>query len=166
MPKKLYLIRHSYAEPISGGLDFDRKLTHKGQNTIRSLGKNLTEKKVDLSLILCSPVRRAKETAINLVEELNSHEQIIKYENIIYNASIRELLSIVNKIPNKYTSVALIGHNPAITFLGEYITGTTIGNMNPASVVIIEIKKLKWTQITKGVGIFEEYYHSNHFPNV
>lgn len=162
MSRKIYLIRHSYAEDSRGKKDFDRKLTLEGQSTVRALGRHLINQNFDPDIILCSSSVRTVETAVNLVEELEMNEGAVEYLNVIYNASVRELLEVLNAISNDHKSVAIIGHNPTITFFGEYLSGSIIGNMEPSGIVTIKVDKLKWSEISQGTGIFEGYYHPNH----
>ncbi len=162
MSTKLYLIRHSYAEEPNGKRDFDRRLTLEGQSTVRALGRYLINKNFNPDIILCSSSVRTRETAVNLVEELEMNEQVIDYKDVIYNASVREMLGVLTEISDAHKSVAIIGHNPAVTYFGEYLTNSGIGNMEPSGVVTIKFDKLKWKEVSQGSGIFEEYYHPNH----
>ena len=144
MKRKLHLIRHSYAEnPTNSQSDIDRRLTLEGQTTIRALGRYLSNQGFDPSKILCSTAARTRETAINLLEELDLSERIVDYLEVIYNASLRELLALVNACDGGHKEIAIIGHNPAITFFGEYLTGAAIGNMQPSSIVSVEFDNMK-----------------------
>lgn len=162
MNRTLYLIRHSYAEEPGGKTDKERTLTLKGQSTVRALGRYLINEKFDPDVILCSDSVRTRETAINLVEELEMNEQTVNYSSIIYEASVRELLQLVNEQSDSTKEVAIIGHNPTITFFGEYLTGASIGNMQPSSVVSIRFESAKWNEVSQGTGIFVSYYHPDH----
>ena len=162
MNRTLYLIRHSYAENPNDKPDFERSLTLEGQSNVRALGRYLINEKFDPDRILCSSSRRTTETAINLVEELEMNEQNISYHDKIYEASVRELLEIINDLDSSNKSIALIGHNPTITFFGEYLTGASIGNMQPCSIVTIRLEKTSWSDISQGSGIFVSYYHPSH----
>lgn len=160
--KKLYLIRHSYAESAHEGKDFERNLTLRGQSTVRALGRYLASVDFKPEVILCSSSVRTTETAVNLVEELEMSERMIQYHDVIYNASVREMLSLLNDVTDDYEEVAMIGHNPTITFLGEYLSGAAIGNMEPSGVVTIHVDQLSWAEVSQGVGVFKGYYHPDH----
>lgn len=86
-------------------------------------------------------------------------EKIIAFKEIIYNAAVRELLSLVNEMENSNKEVAIIGHNPTITYFAEYVTGAGIGNMEPSSIVTISFESVKWNEISQGSGIFVSYFH-------
>ena len=102
-----------------------------------------------------------EDTAINLAEELGITEQVIDYDEKIYEASVRELLEIVNGIENSAKSVLLIGHNPAFSFFGEYLTGTDFAGMEPCGLLTIEFDHVSWSEISQGSGNFVSYYHPN-----
>ncbi len=159
MSKKLYLIRHSYAETSNDKPDVDRKLTLEGQSKVRALGRYLIKREFNPDIIFSSSAVRTRETAIILVEELGINEHIIEFNDVIYTASVREILAIINGIADHHQSIALIGHNPVITFFGEYITSEPVNHMDPIGVVTITFKKRKWSKISQGTGIFEGYYH-------
>ena len=162
MKRTLYLLRHSYAESSRGVKDFDRALTTSGQNMVRTLGRKLQSDGVNIKQVICSSAARAKETVINLIEEVEITEQLIKYEERVYEASVRELLEIVNSIDDGLKTVMLVGHNPSISFFGEYLTAASIGNMEPCGMVTIKFDNLNWEEVSQGTGTFVSYYHPNH----
>lgn len=162
MNRKLYLIRHSYAEEPGNKSDIDRSLTLEGQSTVRALGRHLIKASFQPQVIYCSSANRTRETAINLVEELEMNEHVITYSDIIYNASVRELLSLLNQAEKATKEIAIIGHNPTITYFAEFLTGTGVGNMEPAGVVTVKFEKINWSEVSQGVGSFISYYHPSH----
>lgn len=166
MSKKLYLIRHSYAEEPGAKLDIERSLTLEGQSTVRALGRHLIKENFKPDIIYCSTAIRTRETASNLVEELGMNDHVIKYNEVIYNASVRELLAVLNDVEKGHREIAIIGHNPTITYFGEFITGSGIGNMEPCGVVTIKFDKVGWEEISQGTGTFVSYFHPNHSINV
>lgn len=159
MTRKLYLIRHSYAESPSGGADFDRSLTSEGMNSARELGRYLTNSSFNPTGILCSTALRARETVQNLIEELEINEKNVAYKDVIYNASVRELLIEINQIKPDLKEVALIGHNPTITYFAEYLTGESIGNMEPCGMATIVFQKIGWEGVSQASGKLDSYLH-------
>src|SRR5260370_7997788 len=67
---RLYLVRHATAEAQGAGGDAERALTPKGRLRMAEAAKGLRDLKVVPEIILTSPIRRAKETATILAEEL------------------------------------------------------------------------------------------------
>ena len=162
MPKTLYLIRHSYAEHPGSKPDKDRVLTAEGLNTVRALGRYLRKSSFNPTLVLSSSAVRTRETAIHLAEEIEMKEQHITYKDSIYNASVRELLQEVNAVVGSTKEVALIGHNPSITYFAEYLTGESIGNMDPSSLVTIRFDNLEWGEISQNSGSLQSHFHPKH----
>lgn len=142
-------------------MDFDRSLTIQGLNTVRALGRKLVEDQFNPELIISSNALRAEDTAINLMEELGIQEQVIQYEKKLYEASVREVLEIVNEAEASAKSVLLIGHNPTMSFFAEYLTGTGFAGMEPCGFVTIEFDGLKWSEVSQGTGTFVSYYPPN-----
>ena len=161
MKKKLYLIRHSYAEDPGVSRDFERPLTLVGQSTARALGRHLAKEDFEPHKVLCSPSIRTTETAQNLVEEWEVSETIIDFKEKIYNASVRELMLLINETEESVLNVVIIGHNPSISYLGEYLCNEGIGGMEPCSVVTIRLEDVKWEEVSQGDGIFVSYFHPN-----
>lgn len=161
MRRNLYLLRHSYADPPGGGKDFDRGLTMEGLNSVRALGRKLGDQDFNPDLIISSNAVRAEDTAINLAEELGISEQVITYDEKIYDASVRELLEILNGFGESAKSALMIGHNPAISFFGEYLTGNGFAGMEPCGLLTITFD-VSWSEISQGSGNFISYFHPNH----
>lgn len=161
MKKRLYLLRHSYAEPPGDSLDIDRKLTMEGISAARTMGRKLSSEQFNPQLILCSPASRAYETAMNLTEELDIAEQSIAIEDKIYEASVRELLEVVNRIDADAKNALLIGHNPSITYFGELLTSSNVGTMEPCGMLIIDFESTAWEEVSQASGVLVAYYHPN-----
>lgn len=159
MKRSLYLLRHSYAEPPGSVTDFERGLTIDGLNTVRALGRKLLEDNFNPEMIISSSALRAEDTGINLMEELGIQEQVIRYDEKLYEASVREVLEVINKIEKTVKTVLLIGHNPTLSFFAEYLTGTGFAGMEPCGFVTIEFESGNWAEISQGSGTFGSYYH-------
>ncbi len=132
-----------------------------GLTAVRALGRKLGEDDFDPDFIVSSNAVRAEDTAINLAEELGISEQLITYEEKIYEASVRELLEIVNEFEDNVKSALLIGHNPTLSFFGEYLTGNGFAGMEPCGILTIQFES-SWNELSQGSGNFVSYYHPNH----
>ncbi len=161
MKRKLFLLRHSYAESPGNKRDKERELTMEGISAARAMGRKMSEANFNPHQILCSTALRAESTAINLTEELGINEQVIIFEEKLYEASVREMLEIINSTEGSKKSILLIGHNPTISFFSEYLTATTIGDMEPCGMVTIQFEDLEWEEVTQGTGTFVSYNHPN-----
>ncbi|MEM6830963.1 MAG: histidine phosphatase family protein [Bacteroidota bacterium] len=141
--------------------DFERSLTMEGISTARALGRKLVNDRFNPHQIVCSPAVRAYDTAVNLSEELNINEQEIQKVDKLYEASVRELLEVVNDMEPTTESAILVGHNPSISYFAEMLTSSGIGNMEPCGLVMIDFEGITWKQISQASGTFVAYYHPN-----
>lgn len=150
--KELFLIRHAEAFAAdSGSKDFERSLTNKGMRDAAMTGAFMASQKMLPQVTYFSAAHRAAETARLICSHLGPTVHSVETEEL-YEASPRTLLQFINQLSEEYNSVTLIGHNPAITYLAEYLTKAEVGNMYPASLVQIKIENLKWSEISQGSG--------------
>ena len=158
MVKTLLLIRHANAEDTqSGGKDFDRHLTRLGQRNAAHAGKLILAHKYVPDMILCSKAARAKETAEIITSQIKFNDRQIKYHDELYDASVRTLFTAITEVDETSECLAVIAHNPGLTYLADYLTEAPLGNMVPASIVVIKFDDQQWTEISQNSGEFIEY---------
>ena len=112
--KTLTLLRHaksSWAEP--GAKDFDRPLNQRGREAARLVGRALKRRELRFDIVLASPAVRVRETLQEL-EKAYGSQLDISFDEQIYLASPKTLLSVVRALPDTAESVLLIGHNPGM----------------------------------------------------
>ena len=145
--KTLYLIRHaksSWKQPELS--DFERPLNKRGKNDAPFMGKLLSDKGVNPSLIISSPAKRASVTAKIIASEINYPKEKIVFDENIYEAAGRGLLEIISGMEEKYNSVMLFGHNPGLTVLHNNLSDHFIDNIPTCGVVALEFKT-SWNEI-------------------
>ena len=153
MTKQLYLMRHAEAVDKSHHqTDKDRELTPFGvQQSIR-MGAYLSGENFLLDVIYCSTAERARQTASLSAEKIKLDPQKIIAEGALYDASVRIFFDFINKLDNGYNNVMLIGHNPALSYLAEYLTRSEIGSMSPGGTAIIRFGITSWSEVGQGNG--------------
>jgi phosphohistidine phosphatase len=152
--KIIKLMRHaksSWANPDLA--DFARPLNPRGLWDAPFMGSVIFENDLRPDLIISSPAKRAKQTAI-LVKETAEVDAPIKYIEQIYEASPGALLKIVSTLSDQYNCVMLVGHNPGIEGFIKLLTGET-QTMPTASFAKINLKIEKWTEIEANCGKIE-----------
>ena len=122
----LYLIRHAIAvDAGSPGYEDDsqRPLTEKGRRKMRSVAKGLRSLGVEFDLILSSPFVRTRETAEILADVYKTKNKIAFSDNLVPSGDASRLISEINE---KYAvdSLALVGHEPALSTLIGVLVGT------------------------------------------
>ncbi len=158
MIKNLYLLRHARAEEkASGQQDIERMLNSKGLQNATRMGINFNQKKIQFDLIITSPAERAKTTASLIAEQIKYDTGRIHENAEIYEASIRTLLRAINQLKEEWNTILLVGHNPSISYLSEYVSNGEIGDMTTCGVSHIQFKKLEWKEITESSGQLVSY---------
>lgn len=153
--KTLYILRHaksSWEKPDIA--DFERPLNEAGLNTAPFMGELFYDRQLQPEVILSSPAKRAKQTAV-LIKETAGFKADIKYDERIYEASPQVLLQVVADAKGKHESLMLIGHNPGMEGLIRFLTGQR-ESMPTTALAIIELWVNSWDGIVAGSGTLKE----------
>jgi phosphohistidine phosphatase len=152
--KTLFVLRHaksSWDNPDWS--DFERPLNSRGLDAARFIGALVYERKFEPQIIISSPAKRAKQTAV-LVKELAEISKPVKYDERIYEASPLTLFNLIREFDEKYESVLIIGHNPGFENLVRVLTGETV-SMPTAALAKINLDIEKWSDVENGVNELE-----------
>ena len=153
--KKLYILRHAKSSWDQPGLaDFDRPLNQRGLITAPFMGELIARKEYLPDLIISSPAKRARQTAI-LVKESAGAGADIRYDEKIYEASPQALRQIVLELNDEIESVMVVGHNPGMEGFIRYLTGS-LEAMPTAALAYLTLNIEKWNELTAGSGILQE----------
>jgi phosphohistidine phosphatase len=149
--KTLYVLRHaksSWANPDSS--DFDRQLNERGLKDAPQMGAAIYENQFQPEIVLSSPAKRAKQTAI-LIKETAQIAGNIEFDERIYEASPFRLLQIISETSEKTESIMLVGHNPGLEGLIKILTGEP-QSMPTAALAVIDLDAENWDEITSASG--------------
>ena len=158
--KKLFIIRHAKSSWKDTSLDdFDRGLNKRGKKDIKFIAKWLKANRFYPDLILSSPARRAKDTLKQIVETLKLNDKIIRFDKSIYEATCDSLIDLLVQIDKRYDNLFLIGHNPALNELAEYLTNSVIFNIPTSGIFCVEFNISQWSEVRniKGIISFFEF---------
>jgi phosphohistidine phosphatase len=160
--KKLFLLRHAQTlEKRPDEKDIDRMLTPIGFQNANRMGMNLNNKSVQPDIIICSAAIRTQQTAESIAEHVSYDSNRVHVNIEVYDASIRTLLNVVNNLKEEWKTAVVIGHNPSISYLAEYITGEAVGNMSTCGLVSVQFKLDSWSEVSEGNGDFQFYEYPN-----
>ena len=147
--KTIYLVRHAkWYWGDQSTPDFDRPLNKRGKRDAPLMGDILNDKKIKPDLIISSPAKRAKKTAITIADKISYPKKKIVYKEELYEASINTIVKVLKKLDEKNNSVMIFGHNPGLTLFNNHISNRYIDNIPTCGVVTIETDK-KWNEIDK-----------------
>ncbi len=153
MVKDLYLIRHATAEDAGNSAmlrDFDRELTSKGVMQSARLGKYMADKGLVPQEVHCSPAVRTLKTATLVAEQMKLNDEAVKANETLYGGGPRGYLALVNSLSEEVHSVALVGHNPDITFFAEYLCTKDVGgSMKKGTLIHFRFENLNWAEVSQ-----------------
>ena len=148
--KKLFLLRHAKSSWSNPELDdFERPLNKRGHRDIPVMAKTITELKINPDFILSSPALRAAYTARNIAQMTGVPEELLQYHNLIYDASTSVLLNIVRNIDDKINCLLLVGHNPGLTSLANYLSDKRVENIPTCGLYGMELNILTWQKTSE-----------------
>lgn len=148
--KHLLVMRHAEASPAElNKSDFDRVLTSQGRMQAQQMALKLKAHEIFLENILVSPAERTFTTAKIVAETLGLAKDCIKPMNDIYDASLSQLLSVVQSVDNAYKTILLIGHNPGVSELCMLLSQENI-SLRPAEMCMFNFQSEFW-------GKFEQF---------
>jgi phosphohistidine phosphatase len=151
--KTLHLVRHAKADS-SGSIpkDYYRPLTSQGMMDAARMARNLAESGVNIDTIIASPAERTTRTAEIFADQLKFDSEKVVYHQELYDGRLQEYLAVINKIDESVTEAILVGHNPNISYIAEYLTGEAIGEVPTSGIVSIKFEINNWEEITKKSG--------------
>lgn len=164
MQRQLLIMRHAQAEEIQHEqLDRDRELTAKGQQEVLTMAFQLHQRKIALDAIHASIAVRTQKTASLVSDVMKVDAEAVFFQDDLYNSSIRTYLDFITRLDTKTKSVLLVGHNPAVSYLAEYLTKAEINSMPTAGICIVQFKALSWNDVAKDTGELVDFIYPEMF---
>jgi phosphohistidine phosphatase len=148
--KTLILVRH--AEASEGMSDKNRSLTSGGMIDAARMGKHLAPKLAGVQSLIASPAERTVMTSQVLAEQIGFDFDKLQTIDELYEGSPRHYLAVVNGLSESMTTVMIVGHNPTITYLAEYLSHEELGNIPTCGIVGITFEGITWGQVSGRLG--------------
>ena len=164
--KILYLVRHAEAAWMeSGQRDFDRPLKDCGRREAVELGQRLKADGILPGAILSSPALRATQTAEIIATELGFPVDSISFAENIYEATTANLIGIVQSLEDRHSSTMLIGHNPAMTWLINHLSGGHIANAPTCSIATLRTFSTRWEDAGPATADLLDFDYPGRIPD-
>ncbi len=111
--KTLHLLRHAKAaDRESSESDAERPLSDRGILACQAIAAHLAAISFSVDRVYCSPARRTKET-YNLIKD-SLGNAAVSFREKLYLISASDLLEMIAEVPEKVSSIMVIGHNPGL----------------------------------------------------
>ncbi|TNF86957.1 MAG: histidine phosphatase family protein [Gammaproteobacteria bacterium] len=115
---KLWLIRHAKSAWNEPGLaDFDRPLNARGERDGPNMAAWLAAQSDPATWVWTSTAARARATATFVRSGFQLSEDAIVAVDTLYHASPEQILDVARQTPSEVDSVAIVAHNPGLTWL-------------------------------------------------
>lgn len=102
--------------------DFERPINKRGTKNAMRIGEWMNENNHIPQKIISSPALRAKETIELVTEQISKFNlEDLTYEDELYLAGFTQLIEFINTYKDKVQSLMLVGHNPGIENLVNYL---------------------------------------------
>jgi len=108
------------------------------------MGSRLAELNPGIGLLVSSPARRALTTTEFIADAIGYPKSSIRHEPGIYEASAQELLELIRSFPEESSHVAMVGHNPGFTDVGNLLSNASIANLPTCAVLLLEMEAPYW----------------------
>ncbi len=119
----LYIMRHAKSDWSGPQIsDFERPINKRGTRNAIRVGQWMNENNHIPQKIISSPALRAKETIELVTEQISKFNlEDLTYEDELYLAGFTQLIEFINTFKDKVQSLMLVGHNPGIENLVNYL---------------------------------------------
>ena len=151
--KTLYLARHAKSSWKYPKLDdFERPLNKRGRKSAPFMGGILHKLKVSPDLIISSPANRAATTARIMAAKIEYPLENIQYSESIYEFSESALIRVVKHIDDAVKKAMVVGHNPGLNGLANYLGDYPVSNIPTAGIYCLDLDIASWSNIRENCG--------------
>jgi phosphohistidine phosphatase len=162
--RRLLLLRHAKAVPLSFGDDYDRALTDRGRTDARRIGEWIAGASLAPDLCLYSGAARTRET-FEIVAGALPRSIEAKEENALYDAPSQRILGLVRSLPARASAALVVGHNPGIGELANMLTGEGASSERlrlaskfpTAALAVIAFDRPDWPGLAPRTGRLERF---------
>lgn len=149
--KTLVLVRHAKSSWDNiDQQDIDRPLNDRGKKDAPEMAKRLKAKGVKVDVLVSSPAKRARRTAVFFAEELGVKKDEIVVIDELYMASPSSFERVVASLPDKYDTAVIFSHNPGITEYTNTLTNVHVDDMPTCGVYAVSGETDKWATFRAG----------------
>jgi phosphohistidine phosphatase len=117
----LLVMRHGKAESTSADGDHERELTSKGRAQAELVGDYLASQGVLPTRVLVSDALRTRQTWDAVASRMPDFHGSATLESDLYLAHISDVLDVLQRIDDEDQVVMIVGHEPTMSGLGQYL---------------------------------------------
>ena len=158
--KTLVLIRHSQAAYTNNNYtDFTKSLTEQGEKDANHIGLQVSKVINKPDIVYISPATRTLATANLFLKHFDFEVEKAIVDNNLYENGCYFVKHLLPSLDNKINTVFIFGHNPDITFLFSYYTGSQRKIVPSSSSIGINFNINDWSEIDNINGNLIFFYY-------
>ena len=168
---ELLVYRHGHAKQDEVIADIDRELRDKGKRNAQRIGIWLARHHKLPDLVLASPATRARRTAEKTCKTAGLSGDMVKTDKRIYSSGVNDLLEVLRELSGKNKRVLLVGHNPSLEMLLDYLCWNKVprrdkgGVLSPASLACLK-PDVGWRKLDKATAELEQIIYPQTLPRL
>jgi phosphohistidine phosphatase len=146
--KTVLLLRHGKSKRgPEYDTDFERPLAKRGKRDAERMGAFLVEQDLVPDLILSSPAKRARATAVRCAKAAGCPD-VLRFERSLYGGGEEAYLSLLWSLEDTVSRVLFVAHNPDIEIVVEEL-GHRYVRMPTAALARIDADAERWVDLFK-----------------
>ncbi|MCE3229257.1 MAG: phosphohistidine phosphatase SixA [Bacteroidetes bacterium] len=165
--KELILVRHAKSDWGTEFLkDVDRHLNERGYSDAYFMSRWFAKNMALPQTIVSSTATRALSTALIFARSLEFDMAHFTLNKLVYESSVKTMISLIHGLPKDVNSVMLFGHNPTITDVcNTLINDFFIDNVPTCGMVGMKFSVNDWHEISEKKGSLSFYQFPKNFKN-
>jgi phosphohistidine phosphatase len=169
MTRELLILRHGKSDWGAGTDDFRRPLKDRGKRGAQRIGVWLAQQGLLPDYVVSSPAERALVTAEKTCKVLGLGVQLIHGDRAVYAAGLQDLLQVLAACPDTAQRVLLVGHNPGLEQLLEYLLAgqvpdTDDGKLLPTATLARLAMPADWRRLASGSAVLQSITRPASLP--
>ena len=150
--KTILFLRHGKSDwDADYGRDHERPLNTRGTRDAKRMGRYLADTGPMPDLIVTSTAVRAR-TTVHLAHEAGGWTAPVAETDVLYGASLRDVLDVVHAMDDGYDTLLLAGHEPTWSSAVEAFIDDGPVEMPTAALACLQFDADAWTDVDWGAG--------------
>ena len=137
-----------------------------GVRAATAMRRHMAERKIHPDLVLCSAATRARQTLDLIVPAIEGVPVV--FDRALYTFESEALLKCVCALDDTVTAALLIGHNPALEGLADYLVDETRSAKSPGLTLMrtkyptgalasLGLDVERWEQVTTDCAVLDDF---------
>ncbi len=155
--KQLVLIRHAKSSWKDPALtDLKRPLKKRGEQDAPAMAVRLAALNLPVEKVFLSPARRVMQTVELMTGETGFARGLTEVCPELYTFSYEDIMLFLRE-QREWDCVGVVGHNPAITDLVNFLTLEELNNVPTCGIAVIDLDISGWDRLGAGNGQLRYY---------